>query len=458
MTEAPLAQARIAEAVVELMVEDGYGEMTIAAVADRAGVDRADFDRHFESLESCVLEVYWEYTDAFTDLVFAAYEEEGCWREGFRAAAYTAARWIRDNPRVVRFGTVQMFEAGLMAQAQRASHLQRMVDLVDAGRQELDDPNAVGRAVAEGAFGSIYEFMVKEVSAGHGTRAAEEYVPELMYIAVRPYLGDEVARQELKIPPPEEPVEPSKQTGTETEQAVQGGDSSRYGPAVSKGERSGDEAALRLARLPPGRHGLPREFVTQNQRDRLAAGTIAVVAERGLNDATITQICAAAGVSRRTFYVYFSSKEECFFAAYDTIVEHLGIATDAASSEQSDWPGRVAAKLRATLEFLAANPDLARFCLIAPQRAGEGVASRYRDGMGKVVAYLCEGMPAPPATKVPSAAVAVSLIGGMVALVVRKVDAGEGDALPELLPDLLELFLTPYLGRAEAVRIAQSSL
>jgi AcrR family transcriptional regulator len=220
-------------------------------------------------------------------------------------------------------------------------------------------------------------------------------------------------------------------------------------------DRPGEEAALRLARLPPGRHGLPREFVTRNQRDRLAAGTIAVVAERGLNDATITQICAAAGVSRRTFYTYFSSKEACFFAAYETIAEHLRIATDAAADGQGDWPTRVAAKLGAALEFLAANPDLARFFLIAPQRAGEDVASRYRVGMDRAVEYLCEGMPPAPPARTPSEAVAGSLIGGMVALVVRKVEAGEGEELPRLLPDLVELFLTPYLGRSEAVAVAQ---
>jgi len=223
---------------------------------------------------------------------------------------------------------------------------------------------------------------------------------------------------------------------------------------VSTG-RPGEEAALRLARLPPGRHGLPREFVTRNQRDRLAAGTIAVVAERGLNEATITQICAAAGVSRRTFYTYFSSKEACFFAAYGTIADHMRIATDEAVADEQDWPRRVVAKLGAALEFLAANPDLARFFLIAPQRAGEEVASRYRQGMDRAVDYLCEGMPSPPATRSPSEAVAGSLIGGMVTLVVRKVEAGEGDDLPQLLPDLVELFLAPYLGRTEAVRIAQ---
>jgi AcrR family transcriptional regulator len=453
MPEAGHQREQIADAVVDLMVECGYEAMSVEMVAERASLGPADFERHFEDLEGCVLEVYWHYTDAFTEMLFAAYEAESSWREGFRAAAYAAARWIRDHPRIVDFGTVQMFSAGLMAQAQRASHLQRMVDLIDAGRQELDDPDSVGRGVAEGVFGSIYEFTVKEVQSGHGTRNAEEFVPDLMFIAVRPYLGHRAAREELSIPAPPE----SKQSRTPLRQAMQTPDLSRYGPRVSKGEREGDEAALRLARLPPGRHGLPREFVTRNQRDRLAAGTIAVVAERGLNDATITQISAAAGVSRRTFYAYFSSKEECFLAAYATIVEHLRIATDAAASEYEEWPRQVGAKLGASLEFLAANPDLARFCLIAPQRAGEEVASRYRSGMGEVVGYLCEGMPPAPATRTPSEGVAVSLIGGMVALVVRKVEAGEGAGLPELLPDLLELFLAPYLGRAEAVQVAQST-
>jgi AcrR family transcriptional regulator len=226
---------------------------------------------------------------------------------------------------------------------------------------------------------------------------------------------------------------------------------------VSEEDRLEDDAGLRLSRLPPGRHGLPREFVIRNQRDRLAAGTIAVVAERGLSAATVSQITAAAGVSRRTFYAYFASKDECFFAAYDSIVDHLRVATDAAAAECADWPDRVRAKLRTTLEFLAANPDLARFGLIAPLRAGEAVAGHYRAAMGHVVAYLCDGKPPPPATKEASEAIATSLVGGMVALVVRKVEAGEGESLPQLLPDLLELFLAPYLGRTEAVRVAKRS-
>jgi AcrR family transcriptional regulator len=225
---------------------------------------------------------------------------------------------------------------------------------------------------------------------------------------------------------------------------------------VTGAARSSDQGSIRLARLPPGRHGLPRELVTRNQRDRLAAGTIAAVAKSGFNETTISQICAAAGVSRRTFYTYFSSKEECYLATSKTIVEHLRIATEASSQEEEEWPMRVKAKLRATLEFLAVNPDLARFVLIAAQRAGREVTARYRATLDRAVDYLCEGRPSGGSQQKPSDAVAASLMGGLVALIVRKVEDGEGERLPDLLPDLVELFLTPYIGRTDAVRVTRS--
>ena len=105
---------------------------------------------------------------------------------------------------------------------------------------------------------------------------------------------------------------------------------SRYRPRVAKGNQAGGDPAPGLARLPPGRHGLSREFVAKNQRDRLTAGMIATVAEHGFHEATITQIAAAAGVSRRTFYSYFSSKEECFFDTFGQVADHLEGAMTAA--------------------------------------------------------------------------------------------------------------------------------
>ncbi|MGB7587256.1 MAG: hypothetical protein WBM00_00950, partial [Solirubrobacterales bacterium] len=60
-----------------------------------------------------------------------------------------------------------------------------------------------------------------------------------------------------------------------------------------------EEYPPELMRLPPGRHGLPREFVTNNQRQRLIFGVAEVIAEHGYSGVTIAHITRAAAVSRR---------------------------------------------------------------------------------------------------------------------------------------------------------------
>lgn len=224
---------------------------------------------------------------------------------------------------------------------------------------------------------------------------------------------------------------------------------------MSSPQSPDEEASARLGRLPPGRHGLSRDFVTQNQRDRLAAGIIAAIAEKGYRDTTVTDIAAAAGVSRRTFYSYFKSKEECFLATYEVIARHLAETSSVAGEGEKDWARRVRAEVAGSMSFFAANPDLVRFYLIAPPRAGESVADRYRTGATRVLAQLTRGLP--PDARKPTADVLNAIAGGMAALIVRKVEAGEGDRLGELVPDLVELFLTPYLGREQAASVARSA-
>jgi AcrR family transcriptional regulator len=211
-----------------------------------------------------------------------------------------------------------------------------------------------------------------------------------------------------------------------------------------------------LARLPPGRHGLPREVVARNQRDRLTAGIVASVSEVGFHESTITQIAAAAGVSRRTFYAYFDSKEEGFLATFDQIAAHVRDAAREAAAAESGWPAKVAARFGAALGAFSANPQLAVFTLAVPPRAGGELAERYRDALDDALAGLLDGISEEPGVRTPSPIVQHSLVGGAVALILGRVDAGEGERLDEMLPELVELFLTPFLGRPRAAAAARS--
>ncbi|HEX8689114.1 MAG TPA: helix-turn-helix domain-containing protein [Solirubrobacterales bacterium] len=216
--------------------------------------------------------------------------------------------------------------------------------------------------------------------------------------------------------------------------------------------RSG--GALDAARLPPGRHGLPRTYVAENQRERLLNGVVEAVAEHGYEATTIGRIVEAARISRRTFYEYFAGKEECFLAAYEMVDAHVRDAMLTAPGAAKPWPDRIRSRLAALLDALSRDPAVARFYLVEPLAAGGAVAARYRDAMQLLAETL---RPEPEPTGHDIEVRDQALIGGVATLIVRRLNAGAGDRLPELLPDLVELVLAPYLGREEAQRLARTA-
>ena len=215
--------------------------------------------------------------------------------------------------------------------------------------------------------------------------------------------------------------------------------------------RAAEQLASGKVRLPPGRHGLPRAFVAENQRERLLNGVVEAVAEHGYNATTIGKITDAAKISRRTFYEHFEGKEECFLAAYAMIDAHVRGSMLAAAAPAQPWPEQVRARLAALLDVLSRDLAIARFYLTEPLSAGGEIAARYRDAM-QLLAETIRPQSSPSEMDVEVRDQA--LMGGIATLIARRLNAGEASRLPELLPDLVELALAPYLGREEARRIA----
>jgi AcrR family transcriptional regulator len=209
-------------------------------------------------------------------------------------------------------------------------------------------------------------------------------------------------------------------------------------------------------RLPAGRHGLPREFIAQNQRERIITALVDTVAERGYNATTVAHITKAAAVSRRTFYEHFADKETCFLAAYGMIADHIRESMQVAAEAFDEWPQKVRAALATMLRFLAGEPELARVCMIEPIAAGGEIAARHRASMHGFVEILKAGRPQHSGERPLPEATEATLVGGIVSLIVREINAGRTERLEALLPDLVELTLAPYLGGEEAARLART--
>jgi AcrR family transcriptional regulator len=216
--------------------------------------------------------------------------------------------------------------------------------------------------------------------------------------------------------------------------------------------------AEELGPLPAGRHGYSREQVAHHQRERLIAGLAAAVADKGYAAVTLTDVVQQAKVSRRVFYANFESKEECFLAAFEVVVGHLRELVAEAVEGIPDWPQQAIVATRATLGFLAAEPDLARLCLVESRGAGPAVTARFNQAAAEMAPLLRRGRGERDERERPlPASTEESTIGSLVSLAYRKVAAGEAAQLEQLLPDCAELVLLPYLGPAEATRLAAVS-
>jgi AcrR family transcriptional regulator len=210
------------------------------------------------------------------------------------------------------------------------------------------------------------------------------------------------------------------------------------------------------SRLPAGRHGLPHEFVVQNQRERIITALVDMVAERGYKATTVADITNAASVSRRTFYEHFSGKEECFLAAYDMISSHILDSMRAATEVFDEWPQKMKAALATMLRFLAAEPEVARVYAFEPVAAGGEIAARHTASMQGLIEILASGRPARPGEHPLPEVTEETLVGGVHSLIIREIIAGRTERLEELLPDLVELAATPYIGAEEALKLARS--
>lgn len=112
-------------------------------------------------------------------------------------------------------------------------------------------------------------------------------------------------------------------------------------------------------RLPPGRHGLPRQFVHTNQRWRLLGGCAEAVARSGYPKLTVGAVADSASVSKATFYQHFDSLPDCVLATYEMATRAaLAVAEDTCEAAPHSVVALPAA-IESLLGLLAVEPGLA---------------------------------------------------------------------------------------------------
>jgi AcrR family transcriptional regulator len=194
--------------------------------------------------------------------------------------------------------------------------------------------------------------------------------------------------------------------------------------------------------------------VTSNQRERILDAVADVTSIAGYASMSVEDIIVTAGVSRRTFYDNFKSKDEAFYAAYDAAVEQLMEDVQDAYLAAQTFPARVRDCLAAFLGFLAGEPRFADMCIVEVFAAGPPALERRNRVMTAFAELIRTAASELPSNRQPPALTAETMVGGIYEVVYSRILQGETARLLELQADLAYSVMLPYLGHAAASREA----
>lgn len=157
-------------------------------------------------------------------------------------------------------------------------------------------------------------------------------------------------------------------------------------------------------------------------RGRLFEGMARAVALVGWADCTIADIVREAGVSKRTFYEHFQTKNDCLVALYESASRNALRHLESALDPHRHWQDQVEGAMTAYLGVLAENPIMLRALFIDILGLGaQGLAARRR--VNKAVAAFLLGVVNPQRNEsVLSPSMAMAVVGGINELVLQLIE------------------------------------
>lgn len=201
----------------------------------------------------------------------------------------------------------------------------------------------------------------------------------------------------------------------------------------------------------PGREPLAREFIVHHQRQRIIAALAAEISERDYRAVTVADVVKRARVSRNTFYENFAGKESCFLEAQKFAISSALERVVEAAGESGEWPEQIAAGLAAFVHFVVEEPALARTCMVDAVAAGPAAGECYQEALQPFVSLFKLGRTVSPFADELPETIEEAVVGGIFWIVYQRLTRSSVEDLEQLLPELTEFALTPYLG-AEAAR------
>ncbi len=177
-------------------------------------------------------------------------------------------------------------------------------------------------------------------------------------------------------------------------------------------------------------------------RRRLLQAMGAVAEEKGFVAATIADIVREAGVSKRTFYEHFASKEDCFLALYLAVSAAALRTLKEAVTPERPWQQQLEQAVGAYLSHLSLNPGLLKTLFVDIHHLGDTGNEARRGVMRQLADFMVvtvRGSEPRPGSADIDSALAMAAVGGINELVLQRIEQGQAQDLTPLTASASEV-------------------
>lgn len=394
----PHQRERILRAVVELAAREGYAAISIPAIAAEAQVSIRTFYQHFSSKHEAFTAIYDQAFGRLFSETWSAATGQAGWPDAVRAGMHAWATYIAAEPALARFGFSDVLTAGREAVEKVDDAYYAFADLFGRGRPgDLELSDVVAYAIAGGIGGIVGHW----IAAGHADEV-QQLAPHLVYAVLAP--------------------------------------------------ATGDAEALEVSGLSPLPAVIPAPPATDDGQ-RIASAFAELAAAHGYPTATLADAARRAGVDPSLAGEYFDDEADCTRQTLDAWSDRTFTAMAASfASAPRDGALAVHRAIGAMLAQMAAEPAMLLLAIGAIEQLGPQVVarrSRYADVFFDAITPLAD--PGDP----PSAAdrrVSATLVYAVLRRYAAEARIAE---LPDALPEISYLCVSPYFGAQRAADVAQ---
>ncbi len=196
-----IQRSRLLAAAAVVIDEDGYEQVSVQRIAERARVSRRTFYELFDNREECLVALLDEAAERVQRELEAAGLGGLAWRERVRGGLWVILSFLDAEPVLARICVVQSLHAGPEGLERREQLLARLAGVLDEGRREGPRGEECTLVTAEGLVGGALGVVYARLRGGD-RRPLTGLLDELMGMIALQYLGARAARREQRLPVP----------------------------------------------------------------------------------------------------------------------------------------------------------------------------------------------------------------------------------------------------------------